>query len=345
MSVAIATMPGGSPAAADRPAVPDVDPYNGRFLRARGGSELMYDILMRRLPPDLADRFQIIVSRVRELQPGKKPILWCQDTWNDPEAQHLSRLESRLRFKKIVFVSQYQFNTFHQALKVPHSESVILRNAIEPIGETLPAKPTDRIRLIYHTTPHRGLAILVPVFMALAAQHPRLHLDVYSSFGLHGWEQRDETYEPLFQACREHPQISYHGAVPNDEIRAAVASAHIFAYPSIWRETSCIASIEAMSAGALVVCPDLAALSETVSDYCGVMYRWHEDTREHARTFASALGTAIDMIEQGTAGDLVKRARERADVLFNWNSRIDQWTQLMRRVIDDDERRWLAPAM
>jgi len=82
-----------------------VDSHNGRWITANGGSELMYDALMRRLPRELSDPFQIIVSRVRELEPGKKHILWCQDPYYDPEAQHLGVSELRRRFKKIVFVS------------------------------------------------------------------------------------------------------------------------------------------------------------------------------------------------------------------------------------------------
>src|SRR5437667_2707080 len=111
-----------------------IDRYNGCAVGAKGGSELMYEELMRRLPCNLADPVQIIVSRVRELRPDKKPILWCQDPWKDQDAQHLRLAESRRRFKKIVFVSNYQFNTFRYELGVPYSESAVLPNAINSIS-------------------------------------------------------------------------------------------------------------------------------------------------------------------------------------------------------------------
>ena len=81
---------------------------------------------------------------------------------------------------------------------VPYSESIILRNAIDPIevGE----KPKDTIRLIYHSTPHRGLELLVPVFEKLCETHDDIELDVYSSFKIYGWEERSEEHTSELQS-------------------------------------------------------------------------------------------------------------------------------------------------
>jgi len=326
-----------------------VDPYVGRYRDAKGGSELMYDELMRRLPHELSDRFQIIVSRVREFLPGKKAILWCQDPWCARESKHLALPESRQRFKKIVFVSNYQFTTYYQGLGVPYSESVVLGNAIVPIATTLPPKPDDTIRLVYHSMPDRGLELLLPVFIRLAQQRPKLHLDVYSSFRLYGQDRRDTRYEPLFNICRTHPQISYHGAVPNDHIREALKRTHIFAYPCSVFETFCIAAVEAMSAGCLVVCPDVAALAETVSTH-GLVYRWTENSEVHKERFAAALVSAIDMTEKATAVDLLTSAQRRVMRRYNWATRIVEWTRMLEGILDGDgsapagERRKHVPA-
>ena len=84
---------------------------NGDVVAARGGTEMMKEGLLERLDPDLASQFNIICSRVRDISDEKKNILWLHDTWDDPEAQHLREAESRSRFAKLVFVSNYQFQT------------------------------------------------------------------------------------------------------------------------------------------------------------------------------------------------------------------------------------------
>ena len=86
-------------------------------------------------------------------------------------------------------------------LGIPYFKSIVLNNAIDPI-EPL-EKPDDKIRLIYHPTPHRGLELLVPVFEALCNEHNDIELDVYSSFKIYGWEQRDDQYKQLFDRCKE----------------------------------------------------------------------------------------------------------------------------------------------
>ena len=130
---------------------------NGDVVAARGGTEMMKEGLFERLDPHLVSQFNIICSRVRDISEDKKNILWLHDTWDDPESQHLSNVESRNRFAKLVFVSNYQFQTYQAAHGIRYGEASILKNAITPIDITPEDKESDVIRLIYHTTPHRGL--------------------------------------------------------------------------------------------------------------------------------------------------------------------------------------------
>lgn len=299
---------------------------------ARGGTELMQERLYSSLPKDLLEQFQIIPSRVRELDPDKKKILWLHDLPQDPESAHLADDDSRKRFDKIVCVSDWQMQLYNLISGVPYRECVVLKNAIHPI----PVEKKEYngiVNLIYHTTPHRGLEILVPVFDELCKMHDNIHLDVYSSFSIYGWEQRDEQYKILFDRCKEHPKITYHGAVPNEQVREALVKSHIFAYPCIWPETSCLAVIEAMSAKNLVVCPNFAALPETCSNFA-MMYPWNEVQNVHAVQFAHTLDSAIRTIikQEGNTSPYLDFQKQYFDYFYGWDKRKDEWIAVLESV-------------
>ena len=301
---------------------------DGTYEEANGGTEMMRNQLYSRVDPDLLDKFQIICSRVRWIDPKKPTILWCHDTWDDPESQHLKEEERRARFEKFVFVSNYQLSTYNLALQVPYAQSFVMQNAIDPIE--LKDKNEDQIKLIYHTTPHRGLNVAVAAIMELAKNYgDKIHFDVFSSFEAYGWKDRDKEFEDLFNNIREHPQMTYHGYQPNEKVREALQEAHIFAYPSIWPETSCIAAIEAMSAGCQVVCPNFAALPETTANFA-TMYQWSEDIQFHANVFANMLNAAIqNHYDENTQRKLLYQ-KNYTDNFYNWDLRANQWTGFLQ---------------
>lgn len=312
---------------------------DGTYKGAMGGTEMMMMGLKDRVSSDLLDQFQIICSRVRELD-DKPRILWLHDLWNDPEASHLQDPDSRARFEKLVFVSNYQLSTYNMGLGVPYSDSIVMKNAIEPIELSPNSKDNDVVRLIYHTTPHRGLNILVAAYEALSADYgDKIHLDVYSSFNAYGWPERDKPYENLFEQIKQHPHMTYHGYQPNDVVRKALQKAHIFAYPNTWVETSCIAAIEAMSAGCQVVCPNLGALPETCGGYA-TMYQFNEDLNSHANKFVNILNHAIHM--QLNQEDQLKQKllfqKNWVDNNYSWSVRSQEWTFFLKELLEKNRK-------
>jgi UDP-glucose:(glucosyl)LPS alpha-1,2-glucosyltransferase len=302
---------------------------DGTYSKAMGGTEMMNKALMERVDPALLDEFYIIKSRVRKVDNDKKNILWLHDLWADPETQHLKDPESRARFAKLVFVSNWQLSTYNMGLGVPYAESVVLRNAIDPLQVDWKAKPDDQIRLIYHTTPHRGLDILYAAVARLAEIYgDKIHLDVFSSFEAYGWKERDEPYLDLFNAIKNHPQMTYHGYQSNDTVREYLSKAHIFAYPNTWQETSCIAALEAMSAGCDVVCPNYAALPETTGHWAR-MYQFHEDPNAHANVFVNQLYAAIEEHRTDNIQKKLVLQKNWVDNFYNWDLRAAEWTHLL----------------
>lgn len=300
-------------------------------INARGGTELVKWGLWDRLTQNEREAVQVICSRVRYVDPDKPSILWLHDLWNDPENSHLIDPLLRKRFAKFVFVSYWQWTTYHQAYGIPWSQAVVIPNAIVPMNTRMVYCRDNMVRLIYHTTPHRGLEILVPVFDRLYQQDKQIHLDVFSSFSAYGWPQRDEPYKNLFDFCRDHPGITYHGYQPNEIVRRALMQSHVFAYPSIWPETFCIAAAEAMSACNYVVCPMYGALPDTLKSY-GVCYQWTEDVNEHANRFLTMLQSTIALVRNNGLNDHLLYQKAYADRVYSWNNILPAWKSLIDEV-------------
>lgn len=259
--------------------------YKGQVVESevsgnsRGGTEMMRTRLLENARHDLLKDVAIHFSRPRKMYDDVPNILYCHDLAEDPEMNILAD-GGWEQFAQLVFVSAWQRDQYVTRYNIPYSKCSVIYNAIEK-EYSVPDKEYDKIRFIYHTTPHRGLELLVPVFDALSKEFDNIHLDVYSSFAIYGWEQRDSPYEGVINNIKGHPNMTYHGAVSNDEVLEALDKSHIFLYPNIWKETSCIALIEAIRSGLLCIHPNYGALAETGSS-ASVQYDYTEDSRYHA---------------------------------------------------------------
>ena len=300
---------------------------------AKGGSELIYGRVKDRVPGDLWNYFQVILSRVRELE-DKPRILWFQDTSRDPEVQFLKDKESRDKFERFVFPSDWSLEKYHLDLGLEYEKSVVLKNAIVPIPTHVKPKEGP-IRLAYISTPHRGLDVLIGAFRALKLEN--VELDIYSSFKIYGWEERDKEFEKLYQVCRDTPNVNYHGSVSNEEIRTALQQTHILAYPNVYPETACISVIEAMSAGCVVVCPNLAVLPETCANFAW-MYGFVQDKTEHARKFAYVLKDAIDNFWEPSVQAGLGFQKQYFDMHYDIETTAKQWEMMLQTIKNNIER-------
>lgn len=304
--------------------------------KSKGGTEQMQERLYGSLERELLEKFQIWFSVFdgTKFISEKKQILYCHDLPGDQIYNESLRPENRKRFLKICFVSNWQMQMFINYYQLEWSQCYVLPNAIEPIdGVTLP-KPLDngRLKLIYHTTPHRGLEILAHVFDEISKKYP-ITLDVFSSYGVYGQPQRDFAYSQLFDYLRQHPQIQFHGGQPNSIVRNALASSHIFAFPSIWPETSCISLMEAMSAGVIAVHPNLAALFETAANNT-VMYQMQDDPNDHVRVFQENIERVIrNLLDGGNLSDLSLEARDYANRHHNWGRVSNVWRSFLSSLL------------
>ena len=305
---------------------------NTMHKEAKGGTELMLAGLKERLDPKLWNKFNFIMSRVRDeyIDDDRPNILWLQDLPEDPESEHLSKETSRNRFAKIVFNSYWQQQQYFTKLGVPYEDGMVLKNCCERFEPH--EKPKDgKLRLIYFSTPHRGLHVLESAIRHLETQRDDFEVDVYSSFKIYGWEEQDKQFQELYDRLGELKSVNYHGSVSNEEIREALVKSHILAYPSTYVESSCCVAIEAMAAGLLAVVPNYGALTETCTDYAW-MYNWESDPARHAQKYAGILNNALDQYWEPAMQQILKLQVMYYNYFYSWDMRVAQWTSLLNTV-------------
>ena len=230
----------------------------------------------------------------------------------------------------IVFNSNWNFEKYVYQFKIPESKSIVIRNAIEKID--FEKKPKDKISLIYHTTPWRGLVHLLKVFKNLNLEN--VELNVCSSTIIYGKkfdDQLGKKYENIFNECKNTKNVNYFGFLENKKIIDLLKNMHIFAHPSIWPETSCIAAIEAMAAGCEVVTTNLGALYETCSPFATfVGFDRNFDNLE--KRYSKALLKSIKNYWSNENQNKLKLQSEVINATYSWDVRSVEWKNFFNEI-------------
>lgn len=308
--------------------------------KSLGGTEIIKYKLQEKLPLNLLNKFQIVCDRVTELDQNKIRLFWAHLTPKQNESmsryvgvKNISPLSNGgwKNFHKIICVSYYQMEQYAKFYNIPYSHFSVLKHAIDPIE--VKTKPKDKIVFIYNSNPSRGLKLLVPVFEELCKEYNNIELKVHSSWKIYGQHDMQKEYEKshLYARMEKHSMIRNIGFVPNDELKKSLSSSHIFAYPSIWEETFCLSLLEAMSAGCLCVHSSLGALPETSSNW-SVLYQYQENPDDHMSILYDKLKIAIKKINSNEIQHLLIKQKDYIDHLFNWDKRIEEWTDLLKNL-------------
>ena len=299
---------------------------------SKGGTEMMLKRVLDNVNSELLSNVAIHFSRPREIPTDVKNIMYCHDLAEDPE-NNILKDGGWKTFDHFVFVSQWQRDQYITYYGLPYSKCTVIPNAVEKeFSAPENMSHEGKVRFIYHTTPHRGLELLYPIFDELSKHHKNIHLDVYSSFAIYGWAQRDDPYVGLFTEIHNHPNMTYHGSVPNSDIISALEQADVFLYPNIWKETSCIALIEAIKCGVLCIHPNYGALTE-VSGGQTLMYDYSEDNNANANAAYSIADQVLNT--QKEDNEFLKRFTTTDRAFLSKNSIpifANNWNKLLKEL-------------
>lgn len=302
---------------------------------AIGGSELMAAELGKRLGSDVMNGVRIYLNdpMPKDLDPNKVNVLWNQHNHNQPVIKKAFGEGFVDRFDCVVYVSNWQYDRYRNVYRVSPGQSTVLMNAIDmDLGLKKEERSRDVLRLIYTSTPFRGLDVLLDTFDLV--QDLPVELEIFSSTQIYGkafHDSEQHKYEPLFDRARRHPRIKYQGFAENKAVRQAVLNADIFAYPCTFEETSCIAAIEAGFSGLDLCVTNLGALFETCSAF-GSYTPYDFDGSRLAQRFAHSLRTVVESYSNEEAKQRRSLQVNYFKHFYDWTRRAQEWTTLLTRL-------------
>lgn len=296
------------------------------FDKPKGGTELMYDELIKRLPENYKEQFSIF-NYIPYADFSKTTIYWNQLSYDQGAIEPLKDPEVVNSIDHFVFVSNWQAEMFRKIFNIPGYKTQVMKNACIGVNPRTPGE-RDIVKLCYTSTPWRGLDVLLMAWEILQPQNCELH--VFSSCKIYGkdFAQTDQQYEHLYQKCVELPGVFYRGSVPNDTLREELSTFDILAYPNTFEETSCIAVIEALSAGLRVVTTNLGALPETTEGFAR-MYPYLMDANTHAQKFAEILAEEIELMRSNQLEEHLQDQVQNFSKRWSWDYRINEWLKYL----------------
>jgi len=300
------------------------------FEKPLGGTELMFNELMRRIPEDKLSGISLF-NYPGQADPTKKLVYWNQLSYDQDAVQFLREKQNVDRIDHFVFVSHWQAEQFRKFFNIPGEKTHVIKNASIGVSVKKNYPVRNKIKLCYTSTPWRGLDVLLKAWEILNPQDCELH--IFSSCKIYGkdFSSEDQKYEFLYDWAKRLPNVHYRGSIPNENLRQELEDFDFLAYPNTFEETSCIAVIEAISAGLRVIVPAIGALPETCEGWAR-MYSYIEDREKHAVRFSEILNEELELFRSGKLQDELVKQSEIYNPKWNWDSRIKEWEQFLNSV-------------
>ena len=307
-------------------------------MQPLGGTELQMQFLERHVDKELLDQVQITTSIPEKipLSKDKVNILWQHNSYDQANiAPWFKDTSNHSKYDWYVFNSHWNYEKYRMMFDIPTEKCLVIKNGIPEITpRAMSYKKGDPIKLIFHSTPWRGLNVILAAMQMIT--NPLITLDVYSSTQIYGdqfKQANNKNFEALFTQAIQLPNVNYIGYKPNEYIIKQLPKYDIFAYPSIFEETSCVAALEAMSAGLYCITTNYGALFETCAEYAAyIPYQKSYDNL--AKNFAYAIERAADNLDQEVVTNHLQKQIDYTNEFYNWRRIGSSWNNFLKGAIN-----------
>ena len=297
-----------------------------------GGTEMMGKLFEEKVYPlkrDIEKYNWCLVPGQNTIVPEKINIAWIHIDSLEKDMQILRDPSVADKFKAFIFVSNWQYTDYIEKFNLNPARCFVVKNAIEPLNFS-ERNPTNKVKMIFHPDPSRGLNILLKSLKMIDRDDFELHIFRDLEKTPEKWDERKIKH--MVEYCKTDSRIVLRGQVSNEEMRKEIETAHIFPYTSTFRETSCISMIESISAGCEVLYSNYAVLPETTMGF-GEGYGYISAPNQHAKRASEHLNKVIDKTKLGFNN---KIQSDVVNSLYSWETRVPEWLEVLHKIDELD---------
>lgn len=300
-----------------------------------GGTEIQLEYLHKYVSKDLLNKVNITAS-IPEKTPllmDKTNILWVHNSYDQPNLYpwFKNKLNHR-KYDWYVFNSHWTYEKYRMLFDIPTDISLVIKNGFDDdlIVKT-EFKPKEKVKLVYTSTPWRGLDVLLSAMELVKSD--KVELDVYSSTQIYGdqfKEINDKGFVDLYEKAKSLKNVNYKGFLHHDELVKVLHTYDVFVYPNHWEETSCIAAIEAMACGLLSVVTNNGALYETCADF-PIYVPYLSDKKQLANQFAYAIESLPEVVKN-VEDEKIKFQMKYYKQFYHWDVIKQYWERFLNGI-------------
>mgnify|MGYP001242166356 CR=1 FL=1 len=305
------------------------------MLEKRGGTQLQELFLNEFVDLSKYKKINLIINHAafNKINNDKINILWCHHYIDQPSIQLLKNENLVNLLDAIVFVSDWQKNEFLNYFNLPKEKCHVIKNAIN-IKTIKKNKSKDKIKLIYTSTPWRGLNVLANSILYLNKIRNDFHLDVYSSTEIYGEKFHNENkkfFVNFFKELEKIPNINSYGYIQNKDVIMKLNDADIFVYPTTSNETFCIAALEALAMGCLTFTTNWGAFKELGEDYIETI-EFESDLNKLSINYAKKLNILMDRYKAGEYDEKLISQSDYYVKKYSWSERAKEWNKFFEKL-------------
>jgi glycosyltransferase involved in cell wall biosynthesis/predicted SAM-dependent methyltransferase len=197
-------------------------------------------------------------------------------------------------------------------------------------------------KLIYTSSPDRGLMPLLWIFSRARERVPDLELHIFYGFDnidklidFHPHFSQFKTFKEEAQRLMNRPGVFWHGRIGQKKLYRELMSAGLWVYPCQMFETYCISVCEAQACGAIPITRAYGGLADNTRH--GILL--DGDPKVDRLTQCRFAWELINLASDAEAQEAIrKEMMPDARHWFNWERAVDQWSNF----IEGNGLKWFA---